>query len=410
MRILVHDYSGHPFQMQLSRALAARRHEVLHVHCASYQTGKGAVTRTDDDPDTLRIEAIQLGQTFDRYSIGRRLGQELEYGGRFNRWAGAVRPDVILSSNDPLFAKARAAAWCAHSRTPWVFWLQDVYSQAMAKYLGHRFGFAGPALGWFFGGIERSLLRHAAAVVAITDDFRPMLRSWGVPDQRCHVVENWAPLDELRPLPKDNAWARRHGLHDRLVFLYSGTLGLKHDPGLLVALAERFRADDRVRVVVVSEGRGRDWLAAETAARPLANLLLLPYQPYEQVPEMLGTADVLLALLEPDAGIFSVPSKVLTYLCAQRPIVAAMPRSNLATRTVERAGAGVVVDPGNRDRFIAAAEAFVGDADLRRSAGERARQYAERSFDIDAITDRFEDILARAARTNGSDGSRGTRA
>ena len=40
---------------------------------------------------------------------------------------------------------------------------------------------------------------------------------------------------------------------------------------------------------------------------------------------MLASADVLVALLETDAGAFSVPSKVLTSLSAGRPILAAIP-------------------------------------------------------------------------------------
>ena len=39
-RIVVHDYSGHPGQAQLSRALAARGYEVTHQHCPAYATGK----------------------------------------------------------------------------------------------------------------------------------------------------------------------------------------------------------------------------------------------------------------------------------------------------------------------------------------------------------------------------------
>ena len=35
MKIIVHDYAGHPFQVQLSRRLASRGHEVLHLYCAS---------------------------------------------------------------------------------------------------------------------------------------------------------------------------------------------------------------------------------------------------------------------------------------------------------------------------------------------------------------------------------------
>jgi len=31
MRILINDHAGHPFQVQLSRSLAAREHRVLHT-------------------------------------------------------------------------------------------------------------------------------------------------------------------------------------------------------------------------------------------------------------------------------------------------------------------------------------------------------------------------------------------
>lgn len=398
MRLLVHDYSGHPFQVQLSRALAERSHEVLHIQCSSYQTGKGALTRRHDDPATLLLEAIDLGETFNRYSLAHRLRQELAYSAAFTDRAAWYAPDVILSSNDPLFAKLRASQWCQRTGTPWVFWLQDIYSVAMANYARRRLGPIGAALGQLFQAIERRLLHDAAMTVAITEDFRPLLRRWGVPDERCHVIENWAPLVELSLIPRDNEWARSHDLHRCRVLLYSGTLGLKHNPELLVAVADQVRHEPDVRVVVVSEGSGIEWLAREAEARNLDNLLLLPYQPYDRLPAVFASADVLLTLLERDAGVFSVPSKILSYLCAGRPILAAMPEANLGARTIHRAGAGIVVSPDDASGFVAAASALLDDPVLRRCYGERARAYAESAFDIDGIAARFESILAEAAR------------
>ncbi|RMF52223.1 MAG: glycosyltransferase WbuB, partial [Bacteroidetes bacterium] len=53
MRILVHDYAGHPFQVQLSRALARRGHDVLHAYCGSLpNTAHGIMHRLDEDPPT----------------------------------------------------------------------------------------------------------------------------------------------------------------------------------------------------------------------------------------------------------------------------------------------------------------------------------------------------------------------
>ena len=59
-RILVHDYAGHPFQVQLSRELAARGHSVLHVHSASVQTPQGALVRRADESDRFGHKAYEL--------------------------------------------------------------------------------------------------------------------------------------------------------------------------------------------------------------------------------------------------------------------------------------------------------------------------------------------------------------
>ena len=54
MKIIVHDYAGHPFQVQLSRRLAARGHDVLHLYCASTHTPRGELERRADDPPRLQ--------------------------------------------------------------------------------------------------------------------------------------------------------------------------------------------------------------------------------------------------------------------------------------------------------------------------------------------------------------------
>jgi glycosyltransferase involved in cell wall biosynthesis len=107
------------------------------------------------------------------------------------------------------------------------------------------------------------------------------------------------------------------------------------------------------------------------------------------------------ALLEPDASAFSVPSKVLTYLCAGRPQLVSVPADNLAARVVERSGGGLVVPPGDSEKMLDAAATLRGDSELRQDLGHRARAYAERTFDIETITDRFELVLERARRPSG---------
>ncbi len=102
-----------------------------------------------------------------------------------------------------------------------------------------------------------------------------------------------------------------------------------------------------------------------------------------------------MAILEPDAGVFAVPSKVLTYMCAKRPLLLAVPSMNLAARIVGDNGAGIVVPPSNEMAFINAAIKLISDDELRSSLASNGLKYARKTFNIEKITDRFEKIIQR---------------
>ena len=54
---------------------------------------------------------------------------------------------------------------------------------------------------------------------------------------------------------------------------------------------------------------------------------------------------------------------------------------------------GIVVPPNENDRFLNAVKRLIGDEGLRQKYGENARRYAESTFDIEKITDKFEKIF-----------------
>jgi colanic acid biosynthesis glycosyl transferase WcaI len=391
VRVVVHDYFGHAFPAQLARSLARGGHDVLHLHCSSFVAGKGRLTRTDDDPPGLEFAAVDLGQPFAKYDVLRRVVHERRTARGLAGLIRDFRPDAVLSIA-PLIVQLELLRAARRAGAAFVFWQQDVVSIAARRVLSRRSRLVGAASERAVAELERRVLRRSDAVVVISEDFVPLLRRWHVDDSRVSVIENWAPLAELPPLPRENAWAIEHGLAGHTVFLYSGTLGFKHDPALLLALA-RWAGTCDALVVVVSEGPGAEWLRERAGDAPA--LRLHPYQPYDRLPEVLATADVLVAVLEPEAGAFSVPSKILTYLCAGRPLLTSVPADNLAARVVERSGGGVVVRPGDTPEFLAAAENLLGDEGLRADLGARARAYAEAAFDSGAIADSFEAVLER---------------
>jgi colanic acid biosynthesis glycosyl transferase WcaI len=387
---LVHDYGGYPFIVQLSRELARRGYEVLHLCAGGFRRAKGPMERRTDDPPALVIGSVTLNEPL--MSGGwRRISQERRYARLLAEQIESFRPQLVLSANSPLYVQAAAAATSNAIGAANVIWLQDLHSVAIGHITGRRLRFVGSLIGAWFGRLERRLLRESDGTVAISPTFLPVLIKWGIPRGKVEVIENWAPIDDT-PRPKANAWSREHHLHDRRVLLYAGTLALKHNPQLLLDLA---LGVPEAMVVVASEGPGADWLRAQHSRAE--NLVVLPFQRYDQLAEMLATADVLVAVLEHDASIFSAPSKVLTYLAAGRPILAALPIDNPSARAIEDARAGTVVDPGDPQALASAARALLADTDRMTSLGQAARAYAEANFQIGPIADRFEAALVSAA-------------
>lgn len=394
MKLVIHDYAGHAFTVQLSRELAKQGHEVHHLYCGSVVAPQGSLTPQPGDADTFSIEGISLAEQITKQNFLRRRFQEVAYGKLLAERVAEIAPDAILSANTPTEIQALLLRTCKTNSIRFVSWVQDFYGLAVHKLLRKRLPILGELIGIYYRWLDRWVLRNSDHVVLITEDFRPLTERMGIPTNRTTVIENWAPLDDLPMRPKDNQWARKHDLHDKFVFLYSGTLGMKHNPELLLELAKHFRDDPEVRVVVVTEGIGGDWLREKKQELKLGNLVLLSYQPFGDFPEVLGSADVLVAILEPDAGVFSVPSKVLSYFCAGKPLLAAIPAENLAARIISRIQAGLVEPPEEPTYFTAGAARLLRDSQKRSVLGQNARLHSERAYDIRNIAARMEGIVS----------------
>lgn len=394
MRILVQDYGGYPFPLELSRELGRRGHCVTHLHFSDLQSVKAGAMAGSFVEGNLTVVGLSLGEPFQKYNLFRRRQQELCYAELAQDEIRTRGPQVVLSAGAPLEVQTRLEAAAQATGARFYFWMQDVNSAAVQKLLPNRVPILGHLYGWYQEYLERRLAKASSGLVFITKDFLKLVDLWGLRRDRCHVIENWAPLATIAPDGAAQRWATKHGLEGKRLLLYSGTLGMKHNPGLLLRLAEGLaQTHPDAQVVVVSFGPGVDYLQRERAARGLSNLTTLGFQPIEEFPHMLGAATVLLAILESSASEYSVPSKVLSYLCAARPIVLSVPLDNLASRIVLEHQAGLAADPADEAGFVAAAQQLLDDPELQRRCAWNGRQYAVKTFDIQVIADRFEAVF-----------------
>lgn len=378
-RIVLNDFAGHAFTLDLADALHDAGLEVRYAYCRSNST-----PHADFDQSKVDVTPISSGASFEKYGVLKRLLAELRYGFGSARHAIRNRPDTVVANNMPL--GSLAVIWLAAriTRSHYVVWLQDLTSGLVAGVAGEASLIARLTL-----RVERFLLRRADRLITISEALADESRSFGVKPERIAVLPNWPALRLLPVTPKDNPWSRQHGIGDKPVLLYSGTLAKKHSPGHLVALADQF---PDVEVVVITEGDGVNAINELTAQQPRPNLRLLGYQPFHELHNVLASADVLVVLLNHSASRYSVPSKVMSYLCAGRAILGSIPSDNDAARIIDdQARAGITVDPDDMAGFLEAAAHLLADPDHRDKLGASAREFAEYEFGRETVRDRFLD-------------------
>jgi colanic acid biosynthesis glycosyl transferase WcaI len=393
MRILIHDYAGHPFSADLSRSLAARGHQVTHAWFAGDIGPKGRLQRGPTDPEGLVFAPLGAAIAYSKTNFLRRRRGDIAYGKALAQLIHQTRPDLVLSGNTPTEAQEALRAACNRDGARFIYWCQDFYSLAVSRILARKLPLLGAVIGAYYRALERRQMHRAAAVIHITEDFCRQTDAWGLGRDKIAVIPNWGPICEIAVQGRDTDWAQQNRLNSGARFLYTGTLAMKHNPALLTALARNLQAQDQL--LVIASGSGADQLAAQKP-KDLAQLRCFGLQPIGDFGQVLASGNVLLAMIEREAGSFSVPSKILSYLCAGRPIVLAAPKENLAARIVTISGAGIVVAPEDSAGFVRAALAYRDDPVAAQKAGAAGRAYAEAQFDLGRITDRFEAVFAKA--------------
>ena len=113
----------------------------------------------------------------------RRIVHERRIGRELTTRITAFRPDVVLS-NAPLLVQARVQSAARALDAGFVFWQQDVISAAARRVLGRRSRPLGAAAEQAVAPLERRLLRQSDGIVIIAEDFLPLLRRWGVDEER----------------------------------------------------------------------------------------------------------------------------------------------------------------------------------------------------------------------------------
>jgi colanic acid biosynthesis glycosyl transferase WcaI len=410
MRILIYSYNYHPepigiapLMTELAEGLVARGHEVRVVtgmpnyperRIYEEYRGQWYVTEQRNGVTVQRSyvwirpkPSLLTRMLLDGSFVVTSLVQA------FQGW----RPDIILLTIPPLPVSIPAALLGQIYGCPIVLNLQDILPEA-AVHVGL---ISNKTAIRVFEALEKFSYRIAHTISVITDGFTENLVGKGVPASKITCIPNWVDVNFIRPLSKsNNAFRKTHNLEGKFVVLYSGNIALTQGLETVIEAAIRLRHISEIAFVIVGESKALERLQKYCDSRGATNVLLLKFQPREQLPEMLAAADVGLIVQKQNVISFNMPSKTQVILASGRAIVASVPLTGTAARAVQQSGGGVVVPPEQPELLADAILDLYQNPSKAEFLGRQGRQYAVENYAFDKALGRYEALFASITGTS----------
>jgi colanic acid biosynthesis glycosyl transferase WcaI len=299
------------------------------------------------------------------------------------------RPDVILSTSPslPVCIPTTLLGWLYDC--PVVLNLQDILPEAAVHVglLKNKF------IIQVFATLEKFAYRTATKISVIADGFVDNLRSKGVAPDKIVQIPNWVDVNFIRPMPKENnVFRAAHNLDGKFVVLYSGNIALTQGLETVVKAAAALRDVPDIAFVIVGEAKGLQRLQQQCQDIGADNVLLLPFQPREKLPEMLAAADVGLVVQKKNVISFNMPSKIQVLLASGRALIASVPDNGTAARAVRQSGGGVVVTPEDSQALATAVLDLYQHPEKVKTLGYNSRQFAIEQYSFDLALNNYESL------------------
>ena len=403
MRILIYSYNYHPepigiapLMTELAEGLVKRGHQVRVVTAMPnyperqiYEDYKGKFFLTEYKngvkiqrcyvwirPQPKLIDRVFLDASFVVNSFFPALMD----------W----RPDVILTTSPSLPACIPSTLLGWLHACPVVLNLQDILPEAAVHVglLKNKF------LIRLFSKLEKFAYGSATKISVIADGFVENLLEKHVPANKMVQIPNWVDVNFIRPFKKEgNYFREQNNLNGKFVVLYSGNIALTQGLETVIKAAAKLKEIKDIAFVIVGEASGLERLKQECTNCGADNVLLLPFQPRKDLPQMLAAADVGLVVQKKNVISFNMPSKIQVLLASGRAIVASVPDSGTAARAIRQSGGGIVAPPEDPQELANAVLDLYEHPEKVKTLGYNSRKFATEQYSFEQALKNYESLF-----------------
>ena len=309
-------------------------------------------------------------------------------------WKGLREKDVdciYLASTPPI--QGLLGAFIKKFRgIPFVYNLQDIFPDSLYNNgLANKGGIL-----WKIGRvIENFTYKHADKIIVISEDFKKNIMAKGVPEEKIVVVYNWVDQNAVVNIDRENnKLFDKYNLDlSKFYIEYSGNIGLSQNMDMLLEVMEDLQDNyPDINLVLVGEGAYKAQVEKIVADKQLKNVVMLPFQPYEDISHVFSLGDVGLVISKPGTGAASVPSKTWSIMSASRPVLANFDENELKDILAGNE-CGIFTKAGDKDAFKQSIITLYENRELCKQYGKNGRQFVMDNLTREVGTQKYVDVI-----------------
>jgi glycosyltransferase involved in cell wall biosynthesis len=169
---------------------------------------------------------------------------------------------------------------------------------------------------------------------------------------------------------------------------------MSHALDVVLDAADKLRDDPLVHFLFVGEGAEKDRLKEQAVSRKLRNVTFLNQQPREKLLAFYRASNISLVPLR-RLDIFKkvLPSKMFELMGVASPIVCSV--EGEAADLLNRAQAGLSIEPENADALIEAVKVLCHDPEQARQLGANGERFVRNYYLRSVLAEKYIDALKK---------------
>jgi glycosyltransferase involved in cell wall biosynthesis len=180
------------------------------------------------------------------------------------------------------------------------------------------------------------------------------------------------------------------GFGDKIIIMYSGNMAVVHPLDTLLEAALAMKDDERLLFVFIGGGVRRKGVEVFKRAHGLANIVLLPLQPREEIHLTLGSADLQIVIQGDGCTGYTHPNKIYGAMFLGKPILYIGPEPSHISDILEQCPGNISVEHRAPMELTEKIRTFasLGEAEWAR-IGESNKRFAESHFNRTSLIGRI---------------------